>query len=85
VSVQETEALCQRDTDDGDEQVHEVPGERGQNVGHRGQGCTCVGVAEVLERMVLTAQHVLVQDSAGGVDILLCELHVGILAEQVFN
>jgi hypothetical protein len=85
VSVQETEALCQRDTGDGDEQVHEVPGERGQNEGHRGQGCTCVGVAEVLEQTVVTPQHVLAEDTAGGVDMLRCELHVGVLAEQVFN
>jgi hypothetical protein len=85
VSVQETEALCQRDTGDGDEQVNEVPGERGQNLGHLGQGCPCVGVAEVLQHVVLTVQHVLAKDTAGGVDMLRCELHVGVVAEQVFN
>ena len=85
MSVQETEALCQRDTGDDDEQVHEVPGERGHNLGHRGQGCTCVGVAEVLEQMVVTPQHVLAKDTAAGVGMLRCELHGDVSAEQVFN
>lgn len=85
MSVQETEALSQRDTGDGDEQVHEVPGERGHKFGHRGQGCTCVGVAEVLEQMVVTPQHVLAKDTAGGVGLLRCQLHGVVLAEQVFN
>ena len=85
VSVQETEALCQRDSGDGDEQVHEVPGERGHNLGHGGQGCTCVGVANVLEQMVVTPQHVPEKNTAVGVGLLRCQLHVGVLAEQVFN
>jgi len=85
VSVQETEALCQRDTGDGDEHVHEVPGERSHKLGHRGEGCTAVGVAEVLEQMVVTLQHVLAKDTAGGVGMLRCVLHVGVLVEQVFS
>jgi hypothetical protein len=54
-------------------------------LGHRGQGCTCVGVAEVLEQMVVTLQHILAKDAAGGVGMLRCELHVGVHVEQVFN
>jgi len=72
MSVQETEALCQRDTGDGDEQVHEVPRERGRKLGHRGEGSTCVGVTEVLEQMVVTLQHVLAKDTAGGVGMPRC-------------
>lgn len=85
MSVEETEALCQRDTSDDDEQVHEVPGERSHKLGHRGEGCTAVGVAEVLEQMVVTFQHVLAKGTAGGVGMLRCVLHVGVLAEQVFS
>jgi malic enzyme len=52
---------------------------------HGGQGCTGVGVAEVLEQMVVTPQHVLAKDITGAVGMLRCQLHVGVLAEQVFN
>jgi len=72
MSVKDTEALCQRDSGDDDEQVHEVPRERGQNLGHRCENGTCVGVAEVLEQMVVTPEHVLAKDTAGGVDLPRC-------------
>ena len=85
MSVEETEALCQSDTGNGDEQVHEVPRECGDNLGHRGQGCTCVRVSEVLEQMVVTLQHVLAKDTAGGVDMRYGLLHDVVVAEQVFN
>lgn len=86
MSVQETEALCQSDTGNGDEQVHEVPSECGHNMGHRGQGCACVGVSEVLEHMGVTLQHVLAKDTAGGVGMLRYRLlHDFVVAEQVFN
>jgi len=85
MAVQQTEALCQCDTGDGDEQVHETPRERGRKLDHRGEGSTCVGVAEVLEQMVVTLQHVLVKDTAGGVGMPRCYLHSVVAAEQVFN
>jgi hypothetical protein len=44
-----------------------------------------VGVVEVLEQMVVTPQHILAKDTAGGVGMLRCELHGGVIAEQVFN
>ena len=85
MSVEETEALCQSDTGNGDEQVQEVPSECGYNLGHRGQGCACVGVSEVLEKMAVLLQHVLAKDTAGGVDMRYRLLHDVVVAEQVFN
>jgi hypothetical protein len=44
-----------------------------------------VGVADVLEQMVVTPQHVVAKDTAGGVGLPRCELHAVVIAEQVFN
>jgi hypothetical protein len=35
--------------------------------------------------MVVTLQHVLAQDTAGGVGMLRCDLHGVVIVEQVFN
>lgn len=59
MSVEETEALCQSDTGNGDEQVQEGPSETGRSLGHRGQGCPCVGVSDVVEQFIVCVQHVL--------------------------
>lgn len=85
MAVQETEALCQRNAGNGDEKVHEVPGERGYSSGRRGEGCTCVGVAQVLEQVVVTLQHVLAKYADRGVGVLRREPHGVVIAEQVFN
>lgn len=85
MAVQETKAFCQRDAGDGDEEVHEVPGERGHSCGRRGKGCTGVGVGEVLEQVVVTLQHVLAKYADRGVGVLRRKLHVVVLVEQVFH
>ena len=85
MSVEETEALSQSDTGNGDEHVQEVPSECGHKLGHRGQGCACVGVSEILEQMFVILQHVLAKDTAGGFDMLCRMPQAVVVTEQVFN